>query len=139
MAKKILMGQKELARMSAMEKVKEGNMTLTGAAAGLRTSYRQVKRIWKTYREKRAFGLAHGNWRRASNNKTAEKTKTLALAAEKLRENGGIAVSGETLRQRLAATGPGERKRKSRPYRSQRERRLFQILKDSRSPLGQFA
>jgi hypothetical protein len=35
MAKKILMGQKELARMSAMEKVKEGNMTLIEAAGKL--------------------------------------------------------------------------------------------------------
>jgi hypothetical protein len=44
------MGQKELARTSAMEKVKEGTMTLT-AAAVLRVSYRQAKRIGKTYRE----------------------------------------------------------------------------------------
>jgi hypothetical protein len=35
LAKKILMGQKELARMSAMEKVKEGNMSLTEAAGKL--------------------------------------------------------------------------------------------------------
>jgi hypothetical protein len=45
MAKKILTGQKELARMSAMEKVKEGNMTLTEEAAVLCASCRQAKRI----------------------------------------------------------------------------------------------
>jgi transposase len=137
MAEKILMGQKELARTSAMEKVKEGNMTLAEAAAGLRVSYRQAKRIWKAYREKGAFGLVHGNRGRASNNRTAEKTKTPALAAyrekypdfgpafaaEKLKENGGIAVSGETPRQWLIAAGLWARKRKSRPYRSRRERR----------------
>jgi transposase len=136
MAEKILMGQKELARMSAMEKVKEGNMSLTEAAAGLRVSYRQVKRIWKAYCEKGAFGLVHGNRGRASNNRTAEETKTRALAAyrekypdfgpgfatEKLRENEGINVSGETLRQWLIAAGLWERKRKSRPYRSRRDR-----------------
>jgi transposase len=130
-------GTKELARMSAMEKVKEGNMTLTETAAVLRVSCRQAKRIGKTYREKGAFGLARGNRGRDSNNKTAEKTKTLALAAcrekypdfgpafaaEKLKENEGIAVSGETLRQWLITAGLWERTRKSRPYRSRRDRR----------------
>jgi hypothetical protein len=95
LAKKILMGEKELARMSAMEKVKEGTMALTEAATGLRISGRQTKRTGKIYRKKGAFGLVRGNRGRASNNRTAEKTKTLALAAEKLKENGGIAVSGE--------------------------------------------
>jgi transposase len=137
MAKKILMGQKEPARMSAMEKVKEENMTLTEAASGLRVSYRQAKRIGKAYREKGAFRLVRRNRGRDSNSKTAEKTKMRALAAhrekypgfgpalaaEKLKENGGIAVSGETLRQRLIAAGLRERKRKSRPYRSLRDRR----------------
>jgi hypothetical protein len=42
LAKKILMGQKGLARISAMEKVKEGNMTLR---ASLRASCRQTKYI----------------------------------------------------------------------------------------------
>jgi hypothetical protein len=51
LAEKILMGQKELARMSAMEKVKEGNMSLTEAAV-LRVSYRQAKRTGKAYRER---------------------------------------------------------------------------------------
>jgi hypothetical protein len=46
-----------------------------------------------------------------------------AFAAEKLKENEGIAVSGETLRRRLIAAGLWARKRKSRPYRSRRERR----------------
>jgi hypothetical protein len=46
-----------------------------------------------------------------------------AFAAEKLRENEGIAVSGETLRQWLKAAGLWERKRKRRPYRSRRKRR----------------
>jgi hypothetical protein len=48
LAKKILMGQKELARMSAMEKAQERNMTLPEAAAGLQASCRQAKRIVKT-------------------------------------------------------------------------------------------
>jgi hypothetical protein len=40
-------GTKELARMGAMEKVKEGTMSLAEAAAVLRVSYRQAKRIGK--------------------------------------------------------------------------------------------
>jgi predicted DNA-binding protein (UPF0251 family) len=61
LAEKKLTGEKELARMSAMEKAQEGNMTLNEAAAKLGVSCRQTKRIWKTYREKGAFGLAHGS------------------------------------------------------------------------------
>jgi hypothetical protein len=110
MAEKMLAGQKELARTSAREKAKEGNMTLAEAEAGLRASYRQAKRIWKTYRENGAFGPAHGSRGRASNNRTAEK----------LKENEGVAVSGETPRRRLMAAGLWERKRKSHPYRSRR-------------------
>jgi hypothetical protein len=45
-----------------------------------------------------------------------------AFAAEKLKENGGVAVSGKTPRQRLVTAGLRERKRKNRPY-ERRDRR----------------
>jgi tRNA/tmRNA/rRNA uracil-C5-methylase (TrmA/RlmC/RlmD family) len=65
-------------------------MILAEAAEELRVSYRQTKRIWKVYCENGTFGLVHGNRGRDSRNRTAEKTKTLALAAEKLKENEGM-------------------------------------------------
>jgi hypothetical protein len=98
------MGQKELARISVMAKVKEGVMTLM--AAGLCASCRQTKRIWNAYGESGAFGLVHGNRGRDSNNRTAGKTKTPVLAAYREKYPGfgaAFAASGFGREKEIAA------------------------------------
>jgi transposase len=137
MAGKLAMGQKELLRGKVLEQVKTGPLTLKEAALRLKISYRQAKRLYRAYRERGDIALIHGNTGRRSNNRTAEEVRERALAAyreryagfgptfaaEKLAEVEGITVCGETLRQWLIAAGLWERKRRSKPYRSRRERK----------------
>jgi hypothetical protein len=137
MANKILMGSKEIARAKIMAMVTEGKITLKAGALRLGLSSRQAIRIKAAYQAGGEAALIHGNSGKPSNRRTCGKERERALsaykerypdfgpafAAEKLKENEGIAVSGETLRRRLIAAGLWERKRKSRPYRSRRERR----------------
>jgi transposase len=137
MANKILMGSKETARAKIMAMVTEGNITLKAGALRLGLGSRQAIRIKSAYQAGGEAALTHGSSGKPSNRRTCGKERERELsaykerypgfgpefAAEKLKENGGIAVSGETLRQRLAVAGLWERKRKSRPYRSRRERR----------------
>jgi transposase len=143
MAGKLPMGQKELLRGKVLEQVKTGPLTLKEAALRLKISYRQAKRLYRAYREKGDAALILGYTGRRSNNRTAPEVKERALeayrngtpdsgrprkplvsdAAEKLAEAEGIRVCGETLRQWLLAASLWERKRRSKPYRSRRERK----------------
>jgi transposase len=131
------MGQKELLRGKVMEMVKQGKMALKPASIELKISYRQGKRLYKAYREGGDAALIHGNAGKESNRKTDRKTVEKAVtlyrekypdfgptfAAEKMAEADGLNITVSTLRRLLIACGLWERERRSREYRSRRERR----------------
>ena len=137
MARRLPMGQKELLRGKILEMVKQGKMTLKAAAIQLRVSYRQGIRLYAGYCAEGDAGLIHGNYGRRSNNRTPEAVLERALqayrrryndfgptfAAEKLAEEEGIAISVSVLRRLLIASGDWQGQRKSKEYRSRRERR----------------
>jgi transposase len=131
------MGQKELLRGKLMEMVRQKKMRLKTASIELKISYRQAKRIYRSYQEGGDAALLHGNTGKASNRKTGKEIqgKAMALyrekypdfgptfASEKLAERDGLHISVSTLRRMLVAEGLWERKRRSSEYRSRRERR----------------
>ena len=82
------MSRRELARVEVLAGVRSKELRVVDAAALLRLSYRQTKRLWKRYREEGAVGLKHRSAGRRSNRAYAEKfrRKVLGLVREK---NGG--------------------------------------------------
>jgi len=136
MAGKLLMGQKELLRAKFMEMVKQKQKTLKEASLFLKVSYRQAKRIYKSYIEKGDKGLIHGNTNRISNNKFDDNFKNEVIklyqekyydfgptfACEKLLED-GYKLDHETLRRWLITKDLWKQKRIRNIHRSRRERK----------------
>ena len=58
---------RERKRLELLSRVKEGVLKLVKAADLVGLSYRQMKRVWKRYREEGDAGLAHRGRGRASN------------------------------------------------------------------------
>lgn len=137
MEDKLIMSKKELERKTLLEHVKCGKLYLKEAADRLGIGYRQIKRIWKSYKEKGDKGLSHKNRGQRPKNaySRAFKSKVLDLyqtkyfefgptfAAEKMLEDDRIAIHHETLRLWLKEAGLWTRKRKRKVYRERRERR----------------
>jgi transposase len=133
------MGEKERLRGKVLEMVKQGQMTLKAASVMLRVSYRQSKRLYAAYREGGDAALVHGNCGRQSNNKTPEPVLQKAVqayreryvdfgptfAAEKLAEAEGVRISVSVLRRLLIASGEWKGRRRTKEYRSRRERRPY--------------
>lgn len=125
-------------RLAMFRQVESGRITLAKAAPHLSLSYRQVKRLWKRYREVGDAGLAHGLRGRASNNRVvpeARRERALALyrdryqgfgptlAAEQLAGRHGLVVDHETLRRWLIGSGLWRARRQPRRSYRRRERR----------------
>jgi transposase len=55
------MSSRELERVGVMGRVDSGALQLKDAAAMLELSYRQVKRLWRRYRQVGGKGLRHGS------------------------------------------------------------------------------
>jgi transposase len=108
------------------------------AARALGLSVRQVKRLWRRYRQGGAAALASARRGRRPNNalEPALRSRTVELyrmhygdfgptfAAEKLRERDGITVSRETLRRWLMAEElwkASKRRARPRPPRARRQ------------------
>jgi len=91
------MSVKERDRAAVLAKVRGEGLKLGEAAGMLALSYRQVKRLYKRFRERGVKGLVHGNVGRRSNRgrPEAERRDVLALVRE--------FYSGP------AAAGPGQR------------------------------
>ena len=119
------MSARELERVEVMGRVAKEELKLMDAAAMLQLSYRQVKRLWRRYRQKGSQGLQHGNVGRVSNRSKPAKFRRRVLslirqkysgseeerfgptlAAEHLGEEDGIAIDHETLRGWMLAEGP---------------------------------
>jgi transposase len=105
-------------------------------------SYRQVKRVWRRYREAGGEGLKHGNAGRPSNRSkpagfrrrvlslirqkysgSAQERFGPTLAAEHLAEEDGLVVDHDTLRQWMLQAGLWSRQRKRKPHCQRRERK----------------
>ena len=139
MAGRLPMGQKELLRSKTLEMVRQGKMSLIAASTTLRISYRQAIRLYAKYRKEGDAGLIHGNYGKPSNNRITDKIKGKVVeayrqkysdfgptfACEKLNEREGIKIPVSTLRRMLIAEGLWEGKRRSREYRSRRERKAY--------------
>jgi transposase len=114
-----------------------GALTLDEAAAYLRLSPRQVRRLADGFRSRGAVALVHGNRSRSPANRTdaATRERIIELArttyagfnpvhlAEALAEDEGLSVSPRTVRRFLAGAGisPARTRRPPR-HRSRRER-----------------
>lgn len=136
------MSQEELRRVEMLARVKSKELRVVDAAALLRVSYRQAKRLWKRFREEGAAGLKHGNAggssHRAYEAKFRRKVLQLVrekysgavgerfgptLAAEHLEQEDGVKVHEETLRRWMLQEGLWSRERKRRQHRKRRERK----------------
>ena len=136
------MSSQELHRVEVLARVKNRNLKLKDAAALLRLSHRQVKRLWKRYRKGGAKALQHGSAGRASNRAKPVKFRRAVLArvrkkysgeigerfgptlaAEHLAKEDGLQIDAETLRRWMLADGLWSRERKRKPHFQRRQAR----------------
>jgi transposase len=136
------MSKRELGRVEVLARVRGKELRVVDAAALLRLSYRQAKRLWKRYREEGAAGLKHRSAGRRSNRAYVEgfRRKVLGrvrekyggpvgerfgptLAAEHLASEDGLELDAETLRRWMRAEGLWSRVRRRRRHRRRRERK----------------
>ena len=124
-----------------MSQIEKKQLTQAKAAAQLGISIRQVKRIWKAYREQGAEGLMHKNRGKASHHQMSEEVKQQALdlilecyrdfgptlAAEKLVEVHGIIISDESVRKLMIEEGiwKNKRRRKMQVFQMRERRACF--------------
>ena len=73
------MSQREPARVEVLARVKSQELRLIDAAALMRLSYRQTKRLRKRYQEEGAAGLKHRSAGRRSNRAYGEKFRRRVL------------------------------------------------------------
>lgn len=130
------MSGKERDRLRILELVKQKYLSLKQASLRIGISYRQMKRIYKRFKEEGEKGLIHRSRGQASSRKTTEKTKRdivntyketyvgfgPTLAVEKLNKE-GYKISKESLRQWLIEEGLWQRKRRRAEHRQRRERK----------------
>lgn len=136
------MSTRELERVAIMGRVGSREVKLVDAAAMLDLSYRQVKRLWRRYREVGPEGLKHGNAGRPSNRSKPRKLRRRVLnlirkkysgskeerfgptlAAEHLAEEDGIVVDHDTLRLWMLQEGLWSRERRRKKHCRRRERK----------------
>jgi transposase len=113
------MSAKEITRLEAMQKLKARQWTQTQAASQLKLSVRQVKRLYRAFRERGAKGLVSKRRGRPSPNRLAPEIRQQALdlilkhyrdfgpslACEKLAERHELKISDESVRQMMIAEG----------------------------------
>ena len=118
------MSENENRRSMVLNAVVNGSMTLDQATRILNLSYRQMKRVWKRFREEGERGLAHRNKGKPSNRAFVDKVRKDVLQkyggqahgmgptrfALRLAEQ-GIVVDHETLRRWLLQSGAWKLKR----------------------------
>jgi transposase len=135
----ISMSRRERHRLEAFARVRRGEITLVKASELLGLSYRQAKRCFARYQEEGDRGLVHRLRGQPSNRQTDARRKQgfLAvyerkyadygptLAVECLKEEDGMEVAVETLRQWLLAAGLWRKCRRRRPYRQRRARKEY--------------
>ena len=132
----VTLSTRERKRLELLSRVKDGSLKLVAVARLVGLSYRQLKRVWKRYREEGDGGLAHRGRGRASNRRTKEdvRRRVLARYAERYGDFGptlaseylaqeGLRIDHETLRRWLLAKGLWQKQRKRQKHRQWRERK----------------
>lgn len=133
----VIMSVKELRRLHVIRQAMERKLTQKKAGDLIGLTVRQVRRLIQRVRQEGDRGLAHRGRGRPSNRRIQEKVKARGLAlyetrygdfgptlaAEKLAERHGIALSAETLRGWLLSRGVDHFRRRKRPHRAWRERK----------------
>jgi transposase len=135
---KIVMSSKEFQRMRVFREVAEKRMTLVVASALIGTSYRHAKRLKARFSHADGKGLIHGNRGRTPINALREDIRSRIIElhsqryldtndthfTELLREQEGITLGRETVRQILRGAGlPPKRRRRPPKHRSRRQRK----------------
>src|ERR1039457_2934616 len=134
---RIEMNTRERRRLTILSRVKGGVLRLTLAAEMLQLSYRQVKRLWRRFREEGDAGLIHRQRGRSSHRARPEAERQRAralyskqyagfgplLASELLASDHDLNVDHETLRRWLIHAGLWVAQRKRASHRAARERR----------------
>lgn len=130
----LTMSTKERQLKALLEMVNRRKLSLKAVCEQAELSYRQIKRIYRRYREQGDKGLIHQSRGSTSNRRHPEQALIIeryrtqyedfgpTLAAEKLAAEGFI-VDHETLRRWLLAQGLWTKKRRRSPYRQRRERK----------------
>lgn len=134
----LTMSKKELTRLEVMQRLKGKRLTQKEAAELLGLSVRQIKRLWRAYRQAGAQGLVSGRRGKASNNRMDAGVVQQALdlieknygdfgptlAHEKLTEVHHLRISRESVRRIMIEAGIWKPKRAKQPSAHQmRERR----------------
>jgi len=115
----LTMSTKELSRLEVMGRIQEKRMTQKEATKIIGVSERQVKRLWKRYREKGASGLVSRRRGKPSNNRMKAETVQAVvdwlhgsyadfgptLACEKLVERHGLKLSVGSVRKIMIEEG----------------------------------
>ena len=113
------MSKKELNRLEVMQRIQEKRLTQKEAARMLGLSVRQVKRLYRAYRQQGAAGLVSKRRGKPSNNRLDAKVEQQAidliheryrdfgptLAHEKLYEVHGLHLSDESVRKLMIVEG----------------------------------
>jgi transposase len=136
--KLLTMSKRELARLEVMQRLKDKRLTQKEAAQMLNLSIRQVKRLWRAYRELGTAGLVSARRGKPSNNRLDEELAQQALdwiktkyddfgptlAHEKLTEVHNLQISRESVRRIMIEEQIWKPKRAKQPAVHQmRERR----------------
>ena len=144
----LTMSEKERRYLMWLNDVESGKVGLPTAAVGMGVSYRQARRLRKSFRAEGDVGLVHGLRGRASTRKTPEATRaaTLAryterysdfgptLAAEHLRADDSLPANHETSRLWLIEAGLWQARPSKRQHRSWRRHGVCQdrLIKEMR-------
>ena len=91
------MSGKERNRLRIMAGIKAGELTLVQAAGLARLSYRQIKRVWRRYRDEGDAGLVHRLRGQASARRIAPEVRARILD----RVEAVIRISGRLWRQSI--------------------------------------
>ncbi len=133
----LMVRQKELKRLHVIQKVVERGVKQIEAAEILGLSSRQIRRIVKRVRLEGDKGIIHKSRGQPSKRRIPDTTRDKiihlyrsqygdfgpTLASEKIQERDHLAVSDETLRLWLIASGDWKKRRKTRAHRRWRERK----------------
>jgi hypothetical protein len=139
MSETLSLSPKEVRRLQAMQSLQDGNITQAQAAVTLRTSQRQVRRIYRRFREDGPKGVVSRHRGKAAGNRLEpaliDRIVDLirsnyydfgpTFANEKLRAEHGITIGTESLRQIMIGAElwtPKRAKRRVHPPRNRRPR-----------------
>ena len=134
----LTMSNQEITRLEVMQRMKDKRLSQKAAAEMLHMSVRQIKRLFRAYKERGAAGLISARRGKPSNHRLDAEVVQQAtdliyeryrdfgptLAHEKLVEVDGLKLSDESVRRLMIAEGLWKPKRAKQPEAHQmRERR----------------